>query len=78
MQCDSVKVSVYTVAVSSDSDSVHSVSVTVNATVYTVAVWQSGCGCTQRQCAGEPVYRCRVTATVTAYTVRQCDRDCAS
>jgi len=57
----------------SDSDIVHSVSATVNATVYTVTVWQSGCGCTQRPSDCKCVHRGRVTVTATAYTVRQCD-----
>ena len=55
----------------SDSDCVHSVSAKVTVTVYTV--WQSGCCCTQRQCACECVHRGRVILTATVSTVLQCD-----
>ena len=50
----------------------YSVSATVNVTVYTVTVCQSGCGCTQRHSACECVHRGRVNLTATVYTVRQC------
>ena len=55
-----------------DIDIIHSASATVSVTACTVLVWQSGCGCTQRQSACECVHRGKVTVTATVYTAKQC------